>query len=61
MRVAKVVRFFLLAYRAGDPADHDREVEEARWMPLAEAAKALTHPGDREMAALALSRAGDVE
>lgn len=61
IRVAKVVRFFLLAYRAGDPADHDHEVEEARWMPLAQAAKALTHPGDREMATLALSRAGDVE
>ena len=61
IRVAKVVRFFLLAYRAGDPADHDHEVEDARWMPLAQAAKALTHPGDREMATLALSRAGDVE
>ncbi len=61
VRVAKVVRFFLLAYRGGDPADHDHEVEEARWMPLAEAATALTHPGDREMATLALSRAGDVE
>jgi len=61
IRVAKVVRFFLLAYRSGDPADHDHEVEEARWMPLGEAATALTHPGDREMATLALSRAGDVE
>jgi 8-oxo-dGTP pyrophosphatase MutT (NUDIX family) len=61
VRVAKVVRFFLLAYRSGDPADHDSEVEEARWMALEEAATALTHAGDREMAALALSRAADVE
>ncbi len=60
VRVAKVVTFFLLAYLGGDTADHDDEVEEARWMPLAEASTALTHPGDRQMATLALSRAGDV-
>ncbi len=60
VRVAKVVTFFLLAYLGGDTADHDEEVEEARWMPLAEASTALTHPGDRQMATLALSRAGDV-
>jgi 8-oxo-dGTP pyrophosphatase MutT (NUDIX family) len=60
VRVAKVVTFFLLAYLGGDIADHDDEVEEARWMPLTEASTALTHPGDRRMATLALSRAGDV-
>ncbi|HVP03052.1 MAG TPA: NUDIX domain-containing protein [Solirubrobacteraceae bacterium] len=61
LRVAKRVRFFLLAFRGGDPKLHDDEVEEARWMALAEAATALTHPGDRKMAALALSRAADVK
>jgi len=55
-RVAKVVAFFLLRYRGGSLEDHDAEVEHARWMPLAEAAKALTYEGERRMAALALSQ-----
>jgi 8-oxo-dGTP pyrophosphatase MutT (NUDIX family) len=55
-RIAKQVDFFLFAYRAGDVEDHDDEVEHARWMPLAEAAKALTYEGERRMAALALSQ-----
>jgi 8-oxo-dGTP pyrophosphatase MutT (NUDIX family) len=54
-RIAKQVDFYLFAYRAGDLADHDDEVEEARWMPLAEAAKALSYEGERTMAARALS------
>jgi 8-oxo-dGTP pyrophosphatase MutT (NUDIX family) len=54
-RIFKRVRFFLFAYRSGDPADHDDEVEDARWMDLAEAAKSLTYAGEREMAARALS------
>jgi 8-oxo-dGTP pyrophosphatase MutT (NUDIX family) len=54
-RIFKRVRFFLFAYRSGDPADHDDEIEEARWMGLAEAATALTYQGEREMAARALS------
>ena len=54
--VAKRVRFFLFEYRSGDPADHDHEVEEARWMPMAEAVRALTYEGEREMVARALAR-----
>jgi 8-oxo-dGTP pyrophosphatase MutT (NUDIX family) len=54
-RILKQVTFFLLAYRSGSPENHDDEVEEARWMPLAEAAKALSYDGEREMAARALS------
>jgi 8-oxo-dGTP pyrophosphatase MutT (NUDIX family) len=52
-RIAKVVAFFLFAYVSGDLADHDLEVEEARWMPLAEAERALTYRGEREMVRLA--------
>lgn len=55
-RIAKQVEFFLIEYRDGDPADHDHEMEEARWMPLAEAATALTYPGEREIVSRALSR-----
>jgi 8-oxo-dGTP pyrophosphatase MutT (NUDIX family) len=54
--VAKRVEFFLIEYREGDPADHDHEVEEARWMPLADAATALTYAGEREIVARAMSR-----
>ena len=54
-RVAKRVRFFLFAYRAGDPADHDHEIERAYWMPLSEAADALTYDGEREMVRRAMS------
>ena len=56
MRIAKIVSFFLLEYVAGEPDEHDDEVEEARWMPLEEAAKALTYKGERGMAARALER-----
>ena len=55
-RIAKQVDFFLFAYRGGDLADHDDEVEDARWMPLAEAATALSYEGERAMAARALSQ-----
>jgi 8-oxo-dGTP pyrophosphatase MutT (NUDIX family) len=57
-RIAKVVRFFLLEYRAGDPADHDHEVEEARWMDLDQAARELTYAGERQMVELAAERLG---
>lgn len=54
-RIFKMVRFFLFRYREGDLEDHDDEVEEARWMPLAEAARALSYKGEREMVGRALS------
>jgi 8-oxo-dGTP pyrophosphatase MutT (NUDIX family) len=55
-RIAKQVDFFLFEYLAGDVGDHDHEVEHARWMPLADAARTLTYQGERDMAARALSR-----
>ena len=54
--ILKVVRFFLFRYRSGDPADHDHEIEVARWMRLADAARELTYAGEREMVSRALSR-----
>ncbi|WP_249010922.1 NUDIX hydrolase [Conexibacter sp. DBS9H8] len=45
----KSVTFFLIRYRAGDPADHDHEIEEARWMDFDAAIGALTYVGEREM------------
>ncbi|HEX6390779.1 MAG TPA: NUDIX hydrolase [Solirubrobacteraceae bacterium] len=57
-RIAKVVSFYLLEYTAGELGDHDHEVEDARWIPLERAARELTYPGERDMAARALSRRG---
>jgi NADH pyrophosphatase NudC (nudix superfamily) len=50
------VAFFLFEYRGGDPADHDHEIEDARFISLAEAREQLTYDGEREMVARALSR-----
>jgi 8-oxo-dGTP pyrophosphatase MutT (NUDIX family) len=55
-RVAKVVRFFLFEYRSGDVADHDQEIEEARWVPLRRAVDELTYGGEREMVKCAITR-----
>jgi 8-oxo-dGTP pyrophosphatase MutT (NUDIX family) len=60
-RIAKVVAFYLLRYAGGSLDDHDAEVEDARWVPLGEAAQTLTYSGEREMAARALSRIGEGE
>lgn len=57
-RIFKRVTFYLCAFRAGSLDDHDDEVEQARWMPLSEAAKALSYEGEREMAERALSVIG---
>ncbi len=48
-RIPKLVTFFLFDYAGGDVADHDHEVEEARWMPLDRAARELSYKGEREM------------
>jgi 8-oxo-dGTP pyrophosphatase MutT (NUDIX family) len=57
LRIAKTVTFFLLDYVSGEPADHDHEVEHARWIGLEEAARSLSYKGERDMAARALLRA----
>jgi 8-oxo-dGTP pyrophosphatase MutT (NUDIX family) len=49
-RRLKQVTFYLMRYSHGDPADHDHEMEEARWMPIDEAIRQLTYHGEREMA-----------
>ena len=58
-RVFKVVSFFLLRYRSGRigelPPGMEREVAEARWLPLEEAPRLLAYRGEREMAEAALA------
>src|SRR5688572_3438940 len=36
IRINKRVHFYLLHYIQGDVANHDHEVDEARWMPIRE-------------------------
>ena len=48
-RIPKLVTFFLFDYVSGDVADHDHEVEEARWIPIERALRELTYKGEREM------------
>lgn len=55
-RIAKSVYFFLFRYLSGDPADHDEEVLEARWLELDRARRQLTYPGERKMIELAIER-----
>ena len=56
VRVFKTVGFYLCEYVAGDTADHDHEVDDARWMPIEQARTELTYPGEREMIERALSK-----
>ncbi len=60
-RILKLVTFYRFTARSGSLEDHDGEIVEARWMPLAEAVTALSFKGEREMAALALSGRADAE
>ena len=58
-RIFKVVSFYLLRYsrgRLGEIVPEMRiEVDEARWLPLAEGPKLLAYGGEREMAEKALA------
>jgi 8-oxo-dGTP pyrophosphatase MutT (NUDIX family) len=62
-RVFKVVSFFLARAqrgRIGDlPEGMEREVAEARWLPLADGPTRLAYKGEREMAERALEQLGD--
>jgi 8-oxo-dGTP pyrophosphatase MutT (NUDIX family) len=48
VRFHKFVHLFLLEYASGDVADHDHEVDEARWVPLAEATGMLAFESERK-------------
>jgi 8-oxo-dGTP pyrophosphatase MutT (NUDIX family) len=55
-RVYKTVHFYLCDFVSGSTEDHDHEVEEARWIPLAEAVSRLSYPGERALIERALSK-----
>ena len=55
-RIRKTVHFYLCEFVSGSTADHDHEVDDARWIPLQEALTALTYPGERELIERALTK-----
>jgi 8-oxo-dGTP pyrophosphatase MutT (NUDIX family) len=54
VRHHKLVYFFLLEYERGDTANHDDEVEEARWFDAEEALARLTFANERRVVSRAL-------
>jgi 8-oxo-dGTP pyrophosphatase MutT (NUDIX family) len=55
-RVHKTVHFYLCEFVRGSTADHDHEVDEARWISLQAARKALSYAGERALIERALSK-----
>src|ERR1700755_127088 len=55
-RVRKTVHFFLCDYVAGSTEDHDNEVDDARWIPVASAREQLSSPGERALIDRLLSK-----
>jgi 8-oxo-dGTP pyrophosphatase MutT (NUDIX family) len=53
---AKRVAFFRFEYRQGNLDDHDHEIEDARWMPLEQAATELSYEGERSVVRRVLSQ-----
>ena len=50
VRFHKFVHFFLMRYVAGDVANHDHEVAEARWVKIDEAIEMLDFKDEKQIA-----------
>ena len=50
----KSVTFFLMRYLSGDTANHDHEVDEARWFDVASARKALKYVNEKRLVDMGL-------
>jgi 8-oxo-dGTP pyrophosphatase MutT (NUDIX family) len=55
-RVRKTVHFFLCEFVRGSTADHDHEVDDARWITLESARETLSYPGERALIERLLSK-----
>ena len=49
VRFHKRVHFFLMRYMSGDTKDHDWEVNEARWVPIEDAAAQLAFDNEKRV------------
>lgn len=52
--VGKTVHYFLMKYISGDPADHDHEMDEAKFVSEQEVRDTLTYQTDKDAYAEAL-------
>jgi 8-oxo-dGTP pyrophosphatase MutT (NUDIX family) len=53
VRFHKFVHFFLLRYKSGKTADHDHEVNEARWVEIGKAEEMLAFASEKKSVARA--------
>src|ERR671935_2744986 len=58
VRVRKQVRFYLMRATGGDVSNHDDEMEDVRWFPLATAIRRAAFRGEREVLERARDRLG---
>jgi 8-oxo-dGTP pyrophosphatase MutT (NUDIX family) len=56
VRYHKFVHFFLMRYVSGDVADHDHEVNEARWMEIGSALELIAFKSERSVLTKAAER-----
>ncbi|HEV7594635.1 MAG TPA: NUDIX domain-containing protein [Gemmatimonadaceae bacterium] len=59
VRFHKRVHFYLLRYLSGDTSNHDWEVNEARWVPIDDAAGQLAFDNERRVVEQAQRLIGD--
>lgn len=59
-RFHKFVHFFLMRYVSGDTADHDDEVDEARWMTVDDALATLAFKSERDVVSKAAGMIRDL-
>ena len=55
VRIHKRVRYYLMRRTGGRFADRDDELDEVRWVPLADAAELLTFANERRIARRAVA------
>src|SRR5712691_7915814 len=55
VRYHKYVYFYLLRFKSGDVADHDHEVNEARWVSIGEASTMLAFKSEQDVVVKAQS------
>ncbi|HEX6574123.1 MAG TPA: NUDIX domain-containing protein [Gemmatimonadaceae bacterium] len=58
IRYHKFVNFYLMWYESGAVEDHDNEVNESRWFPVAEAVSTLAFRSERSVLERAVQLAG---
>jgi 8-oxo-dGTP diphosphatase len=56
--VHKSVDFYLLAYASGEPVPQAGEVDSAAWVPLSDAIRLASYPGERQVLELAARSLG---